>query len=187
MRKQFEVMPFLIKTIRLERIFADKIFAAEFYYERAMYFDVAKRVYDVGIMLGLQSVRDMMEDKRMFLEMLGYKRLEETRRTGSDLAEKEFSDFQIFHGFCHNSNLKDAYQNMQRNYVFSEKDMLPFEFITSQWGGIRKNLNQFVKRYFASGKIVRVEGEGRASAWLSPVFFSGSDNILFAAISQVNG
>ena len=140
LRKQFEVMPFLIKTIRLERIFADKIFAAEFYYERAMYFDVAKHVYDVGIMLGLQSVRDMMEDKRMFLEMLGYKRLEETRRTGSDLAEKEFSDFQIFHGFCHNSNLKDAYQNMQRNYVFSEKDMLPFEFITSQWGDLGKIL-----------------------------------------------
>ena len=44
MREQFEVMPFTIKTIRLERIFADKIFAAEFYYEREMYFDVAKVV-----------------------------------------------------------------------------------------------------------------------------------------------
>lgn len=44
MREQFEVMPFTIKTIRLERIFADKIFAAEFYHERGMYFDVAKVV-----------------------------------------------------------------------------------------------------------------------------------------------
>ncbi len=53
LREQFEVMPFPIKTIRLERIFAGKIFAAEFYYEREMYFDVAKHIYDVGVMLAL--------------------------------------------------------------------------------------------------------------------------------------
>lgn len=48
LQEQFGVMPFPVKTIRLERIFADKIFAAEFYYEREMYFDVAKHIYDVG-------------------------------------------------------------------------------------------------------------------------------------------
>ena len=47
LQEQYEVGPFQINTIRLERIFADKIFAAEFYYERAMYFDVAKHIYDV--------------------------------------------------------------------------------------------------------------------------------------------
>ena len=31
LRSQYDVVPFMINTIRLERIFADKIFAAEFY------------------------------------------------------------------------------------------------------------------------------------------------------------
>ena len=141
LREQFEVMPFPIKTIRLERIFTDKIFAAEFYYERAMYFDVAKHIYDVGVMLDLQPIQDMLGNTGLFLEMSGYKRLEETRRTGSDLADKKFSDFKIFYGMSDHTALKDAYQNMQKNYVFSEKDLLPFEFVTSQWNKLQEVLN----------------------------------------------
>lgn len=140
LREQFDVIPFPIKTIRLERIFADKVFAAEFYYERTMYFDVAKHIYDVGIMMDMQLIQKMMKDKEMFLEMLEYKRLEETRRMGSDLADKKFSDFKIFHGLSDNVGLKDAYQNMQKNYVFSKEDILPFEFIISQWEKLEKVL-----------------------------------------------
>lgn len=145
LREQFEVMPFPIKTIRLERIFADKIFAAEFYYERAMYFDVAKHIYDVGVMLDLQPIQDMLGNTDLFLEMSGYKRLEETRRTGSDLADKKFSDFKIFYGMSDHTALSDAYQNMQKNYVFSEKDLLPFEFVTSQWNKLHEGLNDMEK------------------------------------------
>ena len=133
LREQFEVMPFPIKTIRLERIFADKIFAAEFYYERGMYFDVAKHIYDVSVMLDLQPIQDMLGNTGLFLEMSEYKRLEETRRTGSDLADRKFPDFKIFYDISDNTALKDAYQNMQKNYVFSEKDLLTFEFVISQW------------------------------------------------------
>ena len=133
LREQFGVMPFPIKTIRLERIFVDKIFAAEFYYERDMYFDVAKHIYDVSVMLNLQPIQDMLGNTDLFLEMSEYKRLEETRRMGSDLADRKFSDFKIFYGISDNTALKDAYQNMQKNYVFSEKDLLTFEFVISQW------------------------------------------------------
>ena len=69
----------------------------------------------------------------MFLEMSEYKRLEETRRTGSYLSDRKFSDFKIFRGMSDNTDLKDAYQNMQKNYVLSEKDLLPFESVTNQW------------------------------------------------------
>ena len=141
LREQFGVMPFPIKTIRLERIFADKIFAAEFYYEREMYFDVAKHIYDVGVMLDLQSIQDMIGNPGLFLEMSEYKRLEETRRTGSDLADRKFPDFKIFYDISDNTALKDAYQNMQKNYVFSEKDLLTFEFVISQWKKLQEVLN----------------------------------------------
>ena len=133
LREQFVVMPFPIKTIRLERIFVDKIFAAEFYYERDMYFDAAKHIYDVGVMLDLQPIQDMMENPGLFLEMSEYKRLEETQRKGSNLADRKFADFKIFYGMSDNTALKGAYQNMQKNYVFSEKDLLSFEFVIARW------------------------------------------------------
>lgn len=140
LRDQFDVMPFQINTIRLERIFADKIFAAEFYYEREMYFDVAKHIYDVSVMFTLPKIQELVVNKALFLEMLGYKRLEETKRTGSDLTEKKFSDFYIFSGMKENKKLHEAYQSMQRNYVFVEKDELLFEYIVAQWEELEKIL-----------------------------------------------
>lgn len=137
LREQFCVEPFSINIIRLERIFADKIFAAEFYFERELYFDVAKHIYDVSIMLDIAEIKEMLDDNMVFQEMLQYKRLEETRRTGSDLAEKKFSDFKIFDGLLENGKLKDAYTNMEKNYVFAEKDTLTFDFIINQWKRIR--------------------------------------------------
>lgn len=142
LREQFFVEPFSINTIRLERIFADKIFATEFYYERELYYDVAKHIYDVSIMLGITEIKAMLDDNMQFRKMLQYKRLEETRRTGSDLAEKKFSDFKIFDGLLENGKLKDAYTNMEKNYVFAEKDTLTFDFIISQWKRVRSVLKE---------------------------------------------
>jgi predicted nucleotidyltransferase component of viral defense system len=133
LQEQFSVEPFHVNTIRLERIFADKIFAAEFYYERKMYFDVAKHIYDVSIMLELPQIQKLIDNRTVFLQMLGYKRVEETRRTGSDLAERQFSEFKIFSGLADNFDLRAAYENMQKNYVFADKDRLPFSYIESQW------------------------------------------------------
>ena len=140
LREQYEVGPFQINTIRLERIFADKIFAAEFYYKRAMYFDVAKHIYDVSVMTELASIGELLKDPSNFQKMLNYKRLEETRRTGSDLADKKYADFKIFDGLAQNSELVEAFQNMQKNYVFSEKDILPFEYVTQRWQDLRTTL-----------------------------------------------
>ena len=140
LRENFEVQPFMIKTIRLERIFADKIFAAEFYYEREMLFDVAKHLYDTSVMFSLPEIQKLVEDKEMFQRMLGYKRLEEERRTGSDLSDKQFKDFTIFEGVKGNANLEKAFMEMQEIYVFNEIDKLDFEFVIKQWDKIEKVL-----------------------------------------------
>lgn len=81
----------------------------------------------------MRPIQHMLENADLFLKMSGYRRLEETRRTGSELADKKFSDFRIFRELFDNASLQEAYRNMQRHYVFSEKDLLSFEFITSQW------------------------------------------------------
>lgn len=133
MRENYGLMHFKIQTIKLERIFADKILAAEFYYGRELYFDVAKHVYDVSIMLDLPSIQALLKDSAELLRMIGYKRLEETRRIGSDLADKPFRDYQIFHGFAANASFEAEFQKMQRNYVFSDADILSKDFVVQQW------------------------------------------------------
>lgn len=51
------------------------------------------------------------------------------------------SDFKIFYGMVDHTALRDVYQNMQKNYVILEKDLLPFEFATSQWKKLQEVLN----------------------------------------------
>ena len=134
---KYEVEPFPLKTIRLERIFADKIFAAEFYYNREMYFDVAKHIYDVSVMMGLEQIQDLMNDSEKFIQMISYKRLEETRRTGSDLDTRQFKAFEIFDGIPSSTALLKEYNKMQESYIFNTNDRLPIEFVERQWNTLR--------------------------------------------------
>lgn len=94
--------------------------------------DVAKHIYDVSIMLDLPQIQQLLRDKTILTQMLGYKRLEETCRTGSELAMRKYRDFKFFDGFEDNISLQKDYQIMQKNYVFKAEDTLPFEFIISQ-------------------------------------------------------
>ena len=142
MRETYGLKPFKIQTIKLERIFADKILAAEFYYERKLYFDVAKHVYDVSIMLDLPSIMALLADPSELLRMIGYKRLEETRRIGSDLADKPFRDYKIFSGLAANASFEAAFQKMQCNYVFNDADILSRDFVIRQWKNLQDVLYQ---------------------------------------------
>ena len=69
--------PFFIQAIKQERIFADKILAAGFYYQRNMLFDTAKHLYDLAIIvfsqgdiLTLAELSDRMADLNKILIQL---------------------------------------------------------------------------------------------------------------------
>ena len=51
-----------------------------------------------------------------------------------------FSDFQLLGGFGDNAALRKDYQNMQRNYVFLEEDVLSFDYVVEQWKKLREIL-----------------------------------------------
>ncbi len=127
LEEKFEVMPFEINAIKMERIFADKIFAAEFYYTRTEYFDVSKHIYDISVLLKTETIQKLLHNKDNLVKMIGYKRKEETNRIGSDLADKSFEDFSLFKEIKENINLKKEFHKMQEIYVFNEKDNLQFE------------------------------------------------------------
>lgn len=122
----FGIKPFIINTIQIERIFADKILAAEFYYTRGELFDTAKHLFDLSVMMEMPRIKNLLTDSDNFIKMLNFKRTEELERKGSDLAEKPFSDFLLFNSLDKDNRLREAFGDMQRIYVFNESDMLRF-------------------------------------------------------------
>lgn len=124
LESSYEVRPFVIGTIKMERIFADKILAAEFYYQRCMLFDTAKHLYDLATMMEQDRIQTLLSAPEDLIKMLAYKRREEKERIGSDLAEKPFSEFQLFSAIDVAAELSAAFSKMQEIYVFSQRDML---------------------------------------------------------------
>lgn len=124
LENRFGVRPFVVQTIKMERIFADKILAAEFYYQRGLLFDTAKHLYDLATMLEQERIQRLLSNPAEFVKMLAYKRKEEEVRIGSDLAHKPFSEFALFQALRHDTDLRDKFMAMQKIYVFSEKDIL---------------------------------------------------------------
>lgn len=121
---RYAVEPFAIQTIKLERIFADKVLAAEFYYQRQMLFDAAKHLYDLATMMEQRRIQELLSTPRELVEMLAYKRREETERIGSDLAAKPLCEFQLFAQVGKDEKLSSAFEKMQDIYVFSRQDIL---------------------------------------------------------------
>lgn len=121
---RFGVRPFTIQTIKMERIFADKILAAEFYYQRRMLFDTAKHLYDLVTMLEQDRIQRLLLNPEELVKMLAYKREEEKVRIGSDLAQKPFSEFTLFQAVKDDEALEEAFMSMQKIYVFSARDIL---------------------------------------------------------------
>ncbi len=123
----FDVHNFSIQTIKLERIFIDKVFAAEFYYQRQQYFDVAKHLYDIAILLKQERIQIMLNNPDLLLQMIFYKRNEERNRTGSDLANKPFEEFIYLSQAMDNRDFKQEFNKMQDIYVFNTNDYISLD------------------------------------------------------------
>ena len=138
----YGVKPFSVQTIKLERIFADKILAAEFYYQRRMLFDTAKHLYDLSIMMEQERIRTLLSAPEELTAMLAYKRKEERERIGSDLSEKPFSEFTLFDAVGTDDELAAAFSKMQKIYVFSQRDILSPVRLSESMAALNQTLLQ---------------------------------------------
>lgn len=132
LHNSYDVLPFEVKTIKMERIFADKILAAEFYYQRQRLFDVAKHLYDLTLLMNTKRIAVLLTQQNELLKMLEYKRREEQNRIGSDLAQKPFVDFRLFKALETGAKLQATFAEMQRVYVFNDSDIIPFAEVIRQ-------------------------------------------------------
>lgn len=142
LESNYGVKLFPVQTIKLERIFADKILAAEFYYQRRMLFDTAKHLYDLAIMMEQERIRTLLSAPEELTAMLAYKRKEERERIGSDLSEKPFSEFTLFDAVGTDDELAAAFSKMQKIYVFSQRDILSPVRLSESMAALNQTLLQ---------------------------------------------
>jgi predicted nucleotidyltransferase component of viral defense system len=139
-RREYGLQDFEIENISLERIFCDKLLAAEFYVEREEYFDVAKHIYDIVTMVDMPRIQTMINDEIAFINYLSYKRIEETLRIGSDLSKKPFDKFQLFDTVFFNEKFETAFEDMQRKYIFQDEYHVAIQNVRAIMTPLKKRL-----------------------------------------------
>ena len=126
--KEYGISPFNIETITLERIFVDKIFAAEFYFEREMYRDFAKHIYDIVTMIDDDKIKDLLNKKADFLKLIEYKRQEEKIRLGGIPDNKSILDFNYWK-LNFSKEVNQAFNEMQNIYVLDDDNKMTIKYI----------------------------------------------------------
>ena len=96
LNKEFDIKPFKIRIQKLERIFIDKLFAAEFYFKKEMYLDLSKHLYDLTILFKTKRIQDFFNNKKEFEKIVAYKREEELYRKGGVNKNLQIEDFGLF-------------------------------------------------------------------------------------------
>ena len=109
-----------MNIIKLERMFIDKVFAAEFYYIRNMYKDTSKHLYDITILAQTKEIKELLQNKDELEKLISYKRQEESIRKGGIDANIKIKDFTYLKQDFNEEVLKE-FENMQNKYVLNDK------------------------------------------------------------------
>ena len=128
LKEKYNISEFEIEIIKLERIFIDKIFAAEFYYEREMYDDVSKHLYDISIMIKNADIKELLKNKSELNKLIGYKRKEEKSRIGGIPEDKHIIDFDYMR-IEFSEDLVSAFNKMQKIYVMDNESVITIDVV----------------------------------------------------------
>lgn len=130
LRDQYDVSPFFIMTITIERIFIDKLFAAEAYVRRSAEaqraFEAAKHIYDLAVMSHHRKVDHLLSDEIQMKKLLDIRMEEETRRLDG-ISGVNPAEFTFFSTAAENEAVKRAYSTMQAQYVLRHEDRIPYD------------------------------------------------------------
>ncbi len=139
----FDVTPFEIGTIKLERIFVDKLFATEFYFLRGMFFDVAKHIYDIAVLFDNEHIKKMLGDRIILEKMIQFKRSEELVRVGGVPANLPMHKFSYMDALFDSTDFIKEFNHMQTIYVFDDRDNIPVFNVKETIQAIKKLLYEY--------------------------------------------
>lgn len=140
LKEKFDVKEFEIEIIKLERMFIDKLFAAEFYYIREMYMDTVKHLYDITNLYKNLKIKEFLNDSEEVKRLVEYKRKEEIVRKGGIDPNLKMTDFTYFKQEFNDELLKE-FENMQNKYVLNSKYKLSIEEVKNTLSEISNNKN----------------------------------------------
>lgn len=130
LEEKYNIHPIFVKTITLERIFIDKLFAAEAYVRKSSdphkAFEAAKHIYDLSILKNNKQIINLFKDEKMIKRLLDI-RLEEELNRHDGIPNVLPKDFIFFNNISANNDVKNAYVKMQQQYVFIDSDRIPFD------------------------------------------------------------
>ena len=145
LEKIYGVKPFMVETITLERIFIDKLFAAESYTRKAdkeeRAFEAAKHIYDLAVMRKITRVVELLNNAVKMEKLLKIRLKEVTGRLDGCYGVYP-RDFQFFDEVKKNKQIINAYDVMQKQYVLRECDRIPFSTVIKDLDLIRQSLNE---------------------------------------------
>lgn len=125
--EQYDVKPFEIKTITMERIFVDKLFAAEAYVRQSeneyRAFEAAKHIYDLAIMEKQIVIEELLQNANNLRKLLEIRLIEERERLDGipNILPK---DFIFFKKATLDKNIILAYEKMLHQYVMRDSDRI---------------------------------------------------------------
>lgn len=128
--KQFDVASFEILTMTLERIFVDKLFAAEAYTRYAerehRAFEASKHIYDLAVIFNNERIASLLENDELLAKLLSIRLTEEQNRLDG-IPGILPGDFIFFDHACGNPYIQKAYVAMQNQYVLIAKERIELE------------------------------------------------------------
>lgn len=139
----YDISPFSVQTITLERIFVDKLFAAEAYVRSSSIahraFEAAKHIYDLAVIIKHPKISSLLTDKDK-LEYLLKIRMEEEKERLDGIPDVRPADFIFFTQTAENKVVRTAYSTMQNQYVLRECDRIDFQTVNALLVQIQKEL-----------------------------------------------
>ena len=129
LRELYDMEPFVVQAITAERLFVDKIFAAEAYVrdsknpKRA--FEAAKHIYDLAVMAQLPRIQHLLSDESTMKMLLDVRMREEKNRLDG-IPNVKPSEFILFRQAKVDLPTQEAYEKMLSQYVFQEKDRFDY-------------------------------------------------------------
>lgn len=137
LENNYEVKPFEIITLSIERIFMDKLFAAEHYFTIKKYFDLSKHLYDLSILFKDERIQKMLKSKDLYSKMLLIQLEEEKSRFGGIRNYSSVIDLKFIDNI-YNSTIKKEYESMMRIYIFNSLDYIDYDNIIKDMFTIRE-------------------------------------------------
>ena len=130
LRDMYDVFPFSVLTITMERIFIDKLFAAEAYVRRSSEpnraFEAAKHIYDLAVMLNQPKIQRLLSDEAQVKSLLDIRMEEEVDRLDG-IPGVSPTEFTFFNSAAYDSYVKKAYSTMQLQYVLRQEDRIEYD------------------------------------------------------------